>query len=121
MTYGSPPGGSDSPRIGQCSERPGCDEPCWRYELEYDLDHGLVDHRPEHEAWLLEWSLECLEVERVQDVSVSRREDGYTTTVAISIETTGPGTLLEVEGFSVLFDQLVRWVGDVTLRSLPTA
>jgi len=112
---------SGDPRLRRRSDRAGAVEPRYRYELEYDLDHGLVDHRPEHEAWLLEWSLECLEVERVQDVSVSRHEDGHTTTVVITVETTGPGTLLEVEGFPVLFDQLVRWVGDVTVRSLATA
>ena len=120
MAHWSHPDSGNRSRLGRRSDRPGTDEPRWRYELEYELDHGLVDHRPEHEAWLLEWSLECLDVDGISDLCVSRAEGERSTTVTVTIERSDPGALLETDEFAELFERLLRWVGDVDLRSEPT-
>ncbi|AXR77967.1 hypothetical protein [Natrarchaeobaculum sulfurireducens] len=121
MTHGSSSGGGDRSRIERRSNRPETDEPRWRYELKYELDHGLVDHRPEHEAWLFEWALEFHDVGGISELCISRREDERSTTTTITIERSSSDALLETDGVAELFERLLRWVGDVDLRSEPAA
>lgn len=98
------------------------DHGCRRYELEYELDHGLVDHRPEHEAWLFKWTLQCLVIDSIEDVQVIRQEDDRSMTFTIRLVTQGETeSAFENPEFRSLLARLERWVGEVAIRVDPGA
>ncbi|AFZ74270.1 hypothetical protein [Natronobacterium gregoryi] len=93
------------------------DETSHRCEIHYQFGYGIADHRPEHESWLFEWCLECLDLEAVSDVEIDRFEDGRTMLVTIRIELyDGCCPILEDEEFKALLDRLEDWIGRFTIR-----
>ncbi|APW98676.1 hypothetical protein CHINAEXTREME_13200 [Halobiforma lacisalsi AJ5] len=105
--------------LGECAGR--TDTRSCLCEIQYEIDHGLVDHRPEHEGWLFDWCLECLEVEAVKDVTVDRRESDRRTTVTLQIEVDGEcWSTFSDEEFIPLLERLEGWVGEFQVRCTTT-
>lgn len=92
------------------------------YELEYELDVRLADHRPENETLLFEWCLECLNIDLIEAVDVHRQDRGDVVDVQIVI---GANERYEAaianDTFQSHLDELERWVGDFSIRCVPSA
>ncbi|SFC34757.1 hypothetical protein SAMN05444422_107127 [Halobiforma haloterrestris] len=119
MSLERDPSWSEPAVLGECADR--TDTRSCLCEIQYEIDHGLVDHRPEHEGWLFDWCLECLEVEGVRDVTVDRRERDRRTTVTLRIEIEseiegGCWSTFGDEEFLPLLERLEGWVGEFRVR-----
>lgn len=107
---------TDLDALGDCPDQIDESGPCL-CELQYELEHGLVDHRPEHERWLFEWCLECLDLEGIRDVTVDRHETDERTSITLQIETLEPcSAMIQDEKFGPLLERLERWIGEFTIR-----
>ena len=102
--------------LGDCRDRVYENESCI-CELQYELDHRLVDHRPEHERWLFDWCLECQDLESVEGITIDRRETRGKTRMTVQIELTEPCSVtFQVDGFGPLLEKLEQWIGEFTLH-----
>lgn len=86
-----------------------------RYILEYELEHGLVDHQPEHEAWLFEWCSKCIEIDGVEAITIDRCTDGRTTALSLCLETQFVHCRSVPDEFRTVLEQVECWVGDLTV------
>ncbi|NGM69500.1 hypothetical protein G6M89_10870 [Natronolimnobius sp. AArcel1] len=89
-----------------------------RYVLEYELTHGVADHRPEHEAWLLEWSTTCIGVDGIEAIDIHRSEASQRTSFSIHLDTEFENCRPVPSDFQVLLEDLERWGGDLLVTCI---
>ena len=109
--------------VGSQSDESGSatSSPCSRYVLEYELDHGLVDHRPEHEAWLFEWCTACTEVDGVDAIEIDRRTDDCTTAISLRIDTQFERCRPVPDEFRTFLERLEYRVDDLEIVCRPAS